>query len=120
MIPHILIFLHGTMDMNITNKFHGGECLKTNSHLSTQEIPDFLRNLKVHYCVHNNASLNPILSKLNPVHTLISYFFNIFPSVSRSSSQFLLFILSRVWVNYKVGFGLVIGFIDHSLYNHSQ
>jgi hypothetical protein len=28
-------------------------------------------------------------------------------------------ILSRVWVIYKTGFGLVIGFIDHSLYNHS-
>jgi hypothetical protein len=28
-------------------------------------------------------------------------------------------ILSCVWVTYKTGFGLVIGFIDHPLYNQS-
>jgi hypothetical protein len=26
-------------------------------------------------------------------------------------------VLSRVWVTYRTGFGLVIGFIDHSLYS---
>jgi hypothetical protein len=30
------------------------------------------------------------------------------------------FILSRLWVTYKKGFGLVMGFIDHSLCNQNK
>jgi hypothetical protein len=54
---------------------------EASSFLDTQEIPRHLWNLKVHFL---------ILSKMNPVHTLLSSFFNIyfniiFPSMPRSS-----------------------------------
>jgi hypothetical protein len=43
-------------------------------------------------------------------------------SVHKGSQKIIIYtliILSRVWVTYKTGFGLVIGFIGHSLYNIS-
>jgi hypothetical protein len=40
-----------------------------------QEIPRILWNPKVHYYVHNNSPLDPILSHWNSVHTLRPYFF---------------------------------------------
>lgn len=55
-----------------------------------QETPFLLWNLKVHYPTHTGLPLFSVLSKLNPVHILLLYFFKnhyniIFPSLSRSS-----------------------------------
>jgi hypothetical protein len=38
--------------------------------VSSQEIPSVLWNPKVHYRVNKSSSLIPILSQINPVHTL--------------------------------------------------
>jgi hypothetical protein len=45
--------------------------------VATQEIPIILWNPNVHYHIHNNPSLVPILSEINSIHVLPSYFFNI-------------------------------------------
>jgi hypothetical protein len=64
------------------------------SRSASQEIPCLF--LKVHYCVHKNPPLTPILSQLKPAHTLPSYFskihsFKIFlptPMLSKWSLSF--------------------------------
>jgi hypothetical protein len=47
-----------------------------------------LRNSKVYYCVQKSQPMDPILSYLNPAHTLTIYLFNLYyPSIYLYVSQ---------------------------------
>lgn len=49
---------------------------ETNSRSASEEIP-FLYGLTVLYCTYQSLPMGPILSQINPVHTLMLYFFMI-------------------------------------------
>jgi hypothetical protein len=51
--------------------------LRANTYPATQQIIGILQNPTVHYHVNNSPLLVPILSQMNPVHTLPSSFFKI-------------------------------------------
>jgi hypothetical protein len=67
----------------ITNFMEHSPSWEANSHSASQEIPHLLWNGS--YCVHRSQSLDPILSQINSVHTLPSYFrsdpFYYYPSI---------------------------------------
>jgi hypothetical protein len=50
---------------------------ETNSSSASQEIRFILWDLNVHYYVHNNQPLDPILSQINQIISLLFYFFKI-------------------------------------------
>jgi hypothetical protein len=45
--------------------------------MADKEIPSLFWNPKVHYCVHSNPPVVPILSQMNPVYTVPLYLFEI-------------------------------------------
>jgi len=69
---------------------------KANSHSASKEMPRLLKNLKVHYRVHNSPLAVHKLSQMSPVHPFPHYFPKInssiiIPSTSMSSEWSLPF-----------------------------
>jgi hypothetical protein len=57
----------------ITNFMKLSPSLEAASCAATQELPNTLRKPKIYYRVHKSPPLAPILSQIDPVHTIPSY-----------------------------------------------
>jgi len=84
------------------------------SHSASQKIPHFLWMLNVHYRVQNSPPLLPVLSQMNPVHTLPYYFAKIhaiiiIPSTPSSSELSVPFRFSDQNLLY-------ISYLSHACY----
>jgi hypothetical protein len=51
---------------------------KNNSSSADEVIPTILTGLKVHLRFHNSTPLDPVLTQMNPAHTLKVYFLKMF------------------------------------------
>jgi hypothetical protein len=81
----------------ITNSMEQSSSSEVNGLSAGQDIHHLLQNLKVYYHVHNSPSPAPILSKMNPIHTLILRFFNIQSMPRVHSGLFLTFRLTKIF-----------------------
>jgi len=80
---------------------------EANSHPPNQEIPCILWNLGIYNYVHEKLPLVPVLSQINPVHTLSTYFPKIYSNIilpsmfmsSRCSLPFRFSILYTVFIS---------------------
>jgi hypothetical protein len=51
---------------------------EVNSRSETEEISRHLSILKIHYCAYKRPPMDPILNRINPVHTFTIQFFKIY------------------------------------------
>jgi len=70
---------------------------ESNSHSANQEISTLQWNLKIRYCIHYSPPLVPVLSYMNPVHTLPTYFSKIHTNII-----FLSTFMSSNWSSLQV------------------
>jgi len=65
----------------LTNSMEQSPSAEANSCQTSQEISRLLLNPKVHYHGYKNPLFVPILSQMNPVHTLPPFFLKIYSNV---------------------------------------
>jgi len=79
--PHLKATYKPTADRTnqeqVTNYMQHSPYLEANGYLASQEIACLLWKLKVYRHVHKVLPLFPVLSQMNPFHTLATYFPNI-------------------------------------------
>jgi hypothetical protein len=56
---------------------------------ATLELPSILRNPKAHHRVHKSPPLVPILSQIDPIHTIPSYLSKIHSVISQKTELFI-------------------------------
>jgi len=75
--PRIIVFTICVLNYLLTYSMEQSPSWKANKFSASQEISRILWNPKVHYCIHKYPPPVSILSQIDPVHTLISYFLKI-------------------------------------------
>jgi hypothetical protein len=85
----------------LTNPMGLSPSCEANSCSANQDIPRTLQNPNVHYHVQNTPALFPILSQINPIHTLTFYLFEIHLSIILPSATRIFYWSIFFWFPYQ-------------------
>jgi hypothetical protein len=83
---------------------------------ATHKFPNILRNPKVHYRVKKSPSLVPVLSNIDPVHTIPSYLSKIYFNSVHSPTSWSSYWSLSFWLSHQ--YPICIPLLTNSCYMH--
>jgi hypothetical protein len=102
--------------LHLTNSMEMSPSWEATSHAATQEFPNILWNLRVHYHVHKSPPLVLMLRQIKSVQTTPSYFSNIHFNIIHPPTSWSSWWSLSFWLSHQ--YSICIPLLPHSCYLH--